>query len=271
MAREWAATHGTLSCYKRGCRQPECQAANRRYDQQRRRNLAYGRPTTKLIDAEPVRQHVLTLKAAGLSVEQQSKLAKVPKPAIQRLLYGLQSQGRPPVKSMDPKNALPLLALTATIDTLPLIARIPPDGTRRRALAMAAIGHPLSWQAAEVSQCSRHYWEATLRNPKVTVDLARRVRDLYDRTWDRPAEDTHVTRRTARWARSQGGLLPMELDDDLIDLPEADLQAELARRVAAMDDAELRRCASAYKAEGDRTPLISAAARVWRRRLESAA
>lgn len=259
MARTWNAEHGTLSCYKRGCRRPECTAANRRYDEKRRRNIAYGLPTTSLIDAGPVRQHVLELQAAGLSIDQQSRLAGVPRPAIQRLLYGLKKQGRAPLKTIDARNALPLMALTATIDTLPPIARVAADGTRRRTLSMAAIGHTVQWQAAEVSYTRRHYWEATLRSSRVTVDLARRVRDLYDRTWNQPAEDSPVARRTIRWARERGGLLPMEIDDEFMDLTDVELAGECARRAEAMDYAELIRCEKA-RAQGDRSPLIVAGA-----------
>jgi len=260
--------HGTRAGYTYGCRQSCCRAAATADENRRSRLAAYGRPTTNLVDAEPVRQHVLRLKAAGFSVKALAEHTGVGQANIQRLVYGYPSANRKPAKRIRPETAAALLAARADMDSLPGFALIDSAGTRRRAMSLALLGHSLSWQGAQVGYRKEHYLRAVVAGPTVTAAFACKVRGLYDAWWDRPSESPRAV-WVRQWAERSGALPPAAWDDDLIDLPEADLQAELSRRVDAMDDAELRRCSSAYKSDGDRTPLISAGAREWRRRLES--
>jgi hypothetical protein len=72
-----AAAHGTRACYVRGCRRPECLAANRAYAARVSRLKLYGRwePYT---GAAPVRDHIRALSAAGIGWKRVAFLAGVP-------------------------------------------------------------------------------------------------------------------------------------------------------------------------------------------------
>lgn len=267
MALAWAATHGTLSCYKSGCRQPECAQAERDYTNSRRRLRAYGRPTTNLVNADPARQHAKALMNLGWGI---AALQEAAGGNMMALIYGRPASGKPPLARITETSSRKLLSIP--LELIPTTNLVDASGVRRRSRAMCVLGYSLAWQAAEVGVVpSIVQYLASGATERTQAKTAWAIRGVYDRVWQAPALDGVTARITQKRAAEKGWLPPLAWDDDLIDLPEADLEAEIARRVSAMDDAELRRCASAYKAEGDRTPLISAAARVWRRRLESAA
>lgn len=90
------------------------------------------------------------------------------------------------------------------------------------------------------------------------------MRDLYDELSMVRPEGTYAG-ITRRQAARRGWLPPLAWDDDLLDVPEAELQAELERRVDAMDSVELWRCHEAWR-QGDPTPLMGVAGREYRRR-----
>ncbi|MEO3860936.1 hypothetical protein [Acrocarpospora sp. B8E8] len=69
-------------------------------------------------------------------------------------------------------------------------------------------------------------------------------------------------------AEAKSWLPPLAWDDDLIDLPDAELAAEVKRRAEAMDEEEASRCWTARYKQGDLSPLIAAGAREHVRRLK---
>ena len=260
MARE----HG-LSSYTIGCRCSDCVTTGRAYNNERRRRIAYGRPTTDLIDAEPAREHVVRLLSLGWSRRQ---ITSITGGDIAALLYGRPSEGLPPLRRISVQASRKILQIP--LELVATDKRIPADGSRRRSQALCALGHSVSWQAAE-SGVAR-----SVLSPLVNGDFrmvqarhAVAVRDLYAKWWDRPAAASRGASRVRGLALRKGYLPPLAWDDDLIDLPDEELEAELARRVSLMDDEELRRCSTAYKAEGEKSPEVVAAAREWRRRLGS--
>lgn len=253
--RTWNATHGTMSCYKTGCRLPECVQAERDYTNNRRRLIAYGRPTTTLVDAEPARQHAKALMNLGWGIAQLQERAGG---SMVALVYGRPAIGRPPTERVSQETARKLLEIPLVL--IPTTNLVDGAGTRRRIQALYFLGYSLTWQAEQSGVGSSILlYLASGKAERVMARSALAIRDLYDRMWDVPAPDGPVVRRVRQRAEERGYLPPMSFDDDLIDLPDADLQAELSRRTAAMDSAELHRC---YRAslEGDRSPLIVAAA-----------
>lgn len=89
----------------------------------------------------------------------------------------------------------------------------------------------------------------------VRAALHHRIKELFDRDlWELegPAADNARNR-----AREKGWLTPIELEEDLIDMPEPWAGRELDLRAAEMSYAEKIRCKNAYK-EGDRAQLIVA-------------
>ncbi|WP_431870874.1 hypothetical protein [Nocardiopsis eucommiae] len=267
-------SHGTVSCYKRGCRCSDCVGAERAYCSERRRRIAYGRPTTDLIDATPARAHAFRLLDLGWG---RREIEAVTGGDISAVLYGRPSEGLPPLRRISELTSRRIQQIP-----LELIAsdkRIPADGSRRRAQALCLLGHTVTWQAEEAGV--RRMVVSLLVNGDSGSIQARHavaIRDLHAKWWSRPAAAGRATTRVRNLAVKKGFLPTLAWDDDLIDLPEADLDAELGRRVEAMDLAELSRCYRAHFEQGDRSPLIVAGAkalsdrrRVRARELEAAA
>lgn len=260
MARE----HGTVSRYKAGCRCPECAEANTEYQREYKRRRRTGRPTTNLVDAAPVRAHVRALMAAGMTRQEIAARANATDP-LRHLLYGKPSQGYPPARRINAITARRILAIPVPDGPVASWGRVDGDGPRRRVQALAAIGWPMAWQAEQVGMHPKMLQRFVRGRSRISAVYAARIRDLYDRYWDRGPEPSRYVSVARTVARRNGWLPPMAWDDDLIDLPEPDLEAELQRRVTRMTQAELARCYRAHRA-GDQSPLIVAAATVYRRR-----
>ncbi|WP_174545646.1 hypothetical protein [Nocardiopsis dassonvillei] len=245
-------TIAPLTCSKRGCDHFEHRLARAKYELNRRRQIAYGR-WEPFVDAEPARQHVKWLMEQGVPF---TSILPV-YPNVAALLYGRPAIGQPPTEKIRPEAEQALLAIQPTLDTLGDHARIDAAGTHRRMQALCALGWPLKEQARRLNT-GPHPLRQALKEETVTVRFFRRIQALYgELSMVRP--EGWVADKIRRQAEEKGWLPPLAWDDDLIDLPDADLQAELSRRTAAMDSAELHRC---YRAslEGDRSPLIVAAA-----------
>lgn len=197
-----------------------------------------------------------------------AQLAGLSTSTVWKVLYGDPTRGQAPCKRVRPETAAALLAVRADLDTLADRAHVDAAGTRRRLQALIAIGWSQS-KLAERLGMRRSNLTKTMRGTRVTAANARAVRDLYDRLWDADPAAHGVTAqaivRSRNTARANGWPPPAAWDDDLIDLPEPELHAELERRAAAMDDAEVRRCYRAAR-DGERSPLVRAGAREYYRR-----
>lgn len=246
-----ARRHGA-SGYTGGCRCEECRAAKRTSLRTRYRLQAYGRPTTDLVDATPVREHIRSLMGKGATIDKISDESGVSYGALSRILY----QGQKRVKGASADALLRLREVDASTS----MARVDAAGTRRRIQALAVLGWPVTWQARQVGVHAVEYGEVSRgRHARVVASTAVKARSLYDEYWDVVPPVSQSSSVARGHALRKGWLPPLAWDDDLIDLPDADLAAELSRRTAAMDSAEVHRC---YRAslEGDRSPLIVAAA-----------
>lgn len=181
-----------------GCRCPGCYAANRAYENRRSRLIAYGR-WQPYVDAEPVRQHVRALMAAGMGWQRISRLAGAPSGAVSKLLYG--QDGRPPSRRIRPATAAALLAVRPTLEHLAPGARVDPTGTRRRIRALAAIGWSLTEQARKLGRLVSNY-RRVLESPWCTAATAREVAALYERLCmtPGPSQRSRVRARSLAWA-----------------------------------------------------------------------
>jgi hypothetical protein len=237
--------HGRAKYSVEKCRCDVCRADNSAYEQQRRRQRAYGR--APYVDAAPVRAHVLRLREIGMGALQVAKVSGVSKSVVKKLLYGDPARGQEPLKRMRPENARRLLAVPVRRGLVADGQQIDITGTRRRIEALVASGWSRQQLCRRLSLPDNYLSRLMLRQPRCTAGLAREVADLYDELWDRPPpETTHAERQSASRARRDamlhGFAPPLAWDDDSIDDPAAvpDLGAAPLSVVDLGEDEHLR-------------------------------
>lgn len=210
----------------RACRQCVNRPAARRglcdtcYGITRARLQAYGRWESQHVDAQPAREHVEQLLAAGLGTRRIADLAGVSRLSIQRLLNGRGDIGTGPTKMLRRTTAAKLLAVPAPEISWHNAARaalVDGTGTRRRLQALIADGHTLT--ALDVALgWSRGSLSKILNRPgPVTAGTAHSVAELFARLQLTPGADERSRRRGAL----NGWALPMQWDEDEIDDPHA--------------------------------------------------
>jgi transcriptional regulator with XRE-family HTH domain len=259
-----ARPHGYARYRLDGCRCYTCAYARAVYDDRRHRAIAYG-TWQPFVEAEPIRQHVRDLQACGLGLRRIAETAGVDRKRLQALLNGRSERGTGPQEKIRPQIAAAILAVEPSLDLLGDKTVIDASGTRRRLQALVALG----WSQAKLA--TRLGWTpgnfgTLMKEPRTVVATARKVRALYDALWDEaPPEADYREKIAASRARNHatkhGWLPPQAWDDDFIDVPDDQLDAELRRRVEAMDDDELKACWNARYSKGDRSPLTVAGAR----------
>jgi len=219
--------HGTYACYVLDlCKCVPCATANSEYETDRRRRNAYGR--SNFVDAEPVRQHVRDLQAAGFGQKRLVDLGVISAGTLTKLMYGFtRSDGthRPPARRVHRETAEKILAVTT--DQVADGARVPTTGPSRRLQALATLGWTVQ-ALADHAGVDRQVLDGLLpgRRTHTTARTARTVRDLYDELWNtpRPTRSPHEeasAARARRRAQDQGWAPPMAWDDDTIDDPNA--------------------------------------------------
>jgi hypothetical protein len=223
--------HGTRARYAHGpgpgkgpgCRCADCSAANRAADSQRSRAILYGR-WQPYVDAEPVREHLRALAAAGIGHRRAGELAGVSSGALSKILYGGPGN-RPPSRRVRPQTAAAILAVRPSPQQLAPGALVDVTGTRRRAQALVACGWSQARLARELGLTAANFC-AMLRRDQVSAATARAVAGLYDRLWNRPPPEhdqrTKIAASRARnHAEREGWPPPLAWDDEHIDAPDA--------------------------------------------------
>lgn len=258
--------HGTYTrymCY--GCSCEPCRAAARDYWRDRNRAIAYGR-WQPCVDAEPVRQHILTLRAHNVSARQIARLAGVPYSTVYRILHG--EAGYPPPTKIRAATAKAILTVSPTLDDLADGSHVPIDPYRRRLRSLFAAGWPYSRLAEHLGMNDSNL-RKLLNKSKITAATARAIRDLYTRLEHTNPADHGVPAASITKARNlatrRGWQVPGAWDPEWLDLTDSQLEAELQRLAADMTDTDVSRCYRAHLA-GDNTPLTVAAAHEHLRR-----
>jgi hypothetical protein len=232
--------HGRAKYVMERCRCDVCRQANTDYENHRARQITYGR-WHPFVDAQPVREHVQALQAAGLGWRRIAILAGVNKSIVRGLLWGNKSVGdsyRKPRQRMKASTADKLLSVTASFDALADKALTDATGARRRLQALVACG----WSRGKLAErlgLKRSDLTRLMNEPRVIAAKARAVRRLYDELWDQPPPsvtpgDKGAITRSLRHARTHGWRRPIEWDDDRIDdpTPTRAERASSARRMA---------------------------------------
>ncbi|MGW6703561.1 hypothetical protein ACWGDE_01525 [Streptomyces sp. NPDC054956] len=188
--------HGSLSRHKwHGCK---CRTCYDGYNEWQRRHHAAKRGNTydNLIDAEPVRQHILRLQAAGIST---TKLAKHLgcHPASIISFVRPAGPGRPRKRRTKPETAARILAVTTT-EILP--ATVDATGTHRRIQALAALGWPLA-RIGPVIGIHPSWVDDLLKKDVTSGQTAHSVRLAYERLAASNPERHGVSKVSANRAR----------------------------------------------------------------------
>lgn len=213
-----------LRCDRPPTRRGMC---HRCYENQRRRQKLYGKWESSRVPAEPIRQHVQALRAAGMGSRRIEQLSGVPRSVIQSLLNGRSIYGKQPSKTISADNAQRLLA----VEVKPA-AGCPVDntGTTRRLQALVAIGYTQADLAARIGVTAANATELFRGNRSVLLSTAVKVQRIYEELSMRPGPSAPARQRAKklRWAP------PLAWDDDTIDNPHA--KPDLGERRAVKFD-----------------------------------
>ncbi|MFF3443591.1 hypothetical protein [Streptosporangium sp. NPDC002721] len=235
--------HGTLVRYVIDrCRCTPCRTANRAYENNRTRQIAYGR-WQPYIDAEDARTHTRMLMEFGVGWQRLARLAGVSNGGMAKLLYGGPGT-RPPSRRIRPATAERILALHPSPGLLGDGVTVDPTGTRRRLQALVATGWSQSKLANRLGM-NRANFGKMLASSTVTTGTARRARELYDELWNQaPPQDHHRDKGAASRARTYAAARrwapPLAWDDDSIDDPTAapDWGAKTSRDLALLENSD---------------------------------
>jgi hypothetical protein len=173
--KQAAHVHGTHACYVLdACRCAECSAATAAYESQRKRQRAYGRQA--YVDAEPTRQHVRSLMAAGVGLKRIVEVSGVSQGALWKLMYG--KRGRDgvqiPSRRILWETAVRLQVVRADINTLADGARISSLGVHRRVQSLIALGWSQTKLATRIGMNNVNFGHM-MRSAQITVRTARAV------------------------------------------------------------------------------------------------
>lgn len=215
--------HGHRNAYVLDrCRCLPCCYAASVYEQQRVKNNAYGR--SNYIDAEPARQHVAKLMAAGVGLKRIVVVSGSSQGVLWKLMYG--KNGGTPSKRVTKATAERLLALDpANPALLADGAPVSSVGAARRLQALTCLGWSIN-RLADEGGLDRQPLDAALAGKPIFARTARAVAALYEQLWDQPAPTgDHRERisasRARRRAEASGWAPPLAWDDETIDDPDA--------------------------------------------------
>lgn len=182
---------------------------------QRRSRYGY---ECSFVDAQPVRDHVAALAAAGIGLRRLAVLSGVGRSTLTTLVSGRSDRGTGPSKRISSQTAAAVLAVAlpevphdASVADQQLVDAI---GTVRRAQSLVALGYPRCDIAERigVSPCNatRLFDPATLR---VTARTARKVATLFDELQMRPGP----SQRARNEGQRNGWDITLAWDDEEID------------------------------------------------------
>ena len=222
---------GSTTCYiQHQCRCEPCITAHNQRNTRREKLKAYGRFDTGLVDADPVREHLLMLGEFGLGYKRVAKLAGLSITPVRNLIWGRQDPG--PRKGEIPKrvkreNALRILAVRPDVAHLADGALVPARSVHRRMQALVHQGWSMSKLGVRVGITPANF-SAMMGRDRVAAATYRTAVALFDELWNQaPPEGTHRDRiaasRARAHARHHGWVSPLAWDDiDLDDAPAQD-------------------------------------------------
>ncbi|GAA2929450.1 hypothetical protein [Streptomyces enissocaesilis] len=168
--------HDTLTCYTEyRCRLPECVERNNAYDRRRNRAITAG-TWQPLLDAEPVRQHLLALHAAGITIYRVAAITGLQFRVVRNFTQHDYNNAASRKRRVTRDVAAKILAVNLA-DHTP--GNVDTTGSRRRVHALMAIGWPLLYTAerAGIHPSNR---TVIIARPTIRATTAQRIAAAYD-------------------------------------------------------------------------------------------
>jgi hypothetical protein len=191
--------HNTITCYTDyRCRLPQCVERYREWDRARYRAKANGEPS-RYIDAEPVRQHLLKLYAADLSINAIAASTGLTYLAVRGFTHHEYGNRRARRQRCTRETAAKILAITPDNITS---GRIDSTGTIRRVQALVAKGFPLE-RIAPHAGLSVNNMSALLQRETVLASTARKVAEAYELLQNQAPARHGVDKRNVSRARKR--------------------------------------------------------------------
>ncbi len=216
--------HGYARYKLDGCRCYTCGWAVAQYNDAREHAIRRG-TWQPYVDAAPVREHVLNLKACGFGDRAIAALAGLDRKAVRTLLLGRAERGTPPPAQIRPATATAILSVEPTLANLPDCTVVGSVGIIRRLRALVAAGWPQAHLGARLGQTPSSFSTA-LRRDQTTARTARAVQVLYNDLWQVEPQIAGVGNqpyaRAVNHARAAGWAPIGAWDDDSIDDPAAE-------------------------------------------------
>jgi hypothetical protein len=209
------------------CRCTPCVDAHNARERNRVKQKAYGRFDTGLVDADPVREHILKLGEFGIGYKRVAQLAGVGVTGVRSLIWGRQDPGDrygEIPKRVAREKAEKILAVPATIENLGARQSVPARGTHRRVQALVARGWSQSKIAVRLGM-DRGNFGLMMRREFVGAGTHRRMAEIYEELWDQLPPHAEWREKIAytralEHARQRRWLPPLAWDDiDLDDEP----------------------------------------------------
>lgn len=209
------------TCYiQHQCRCDDCVADHNARETRRSKLKAYGRFDTGLVDAAPVREHILMLSEYGIGYKRIAQLAGVGITGVRQLIWGRQEPGTrygEIPKRVGREKAEKILAVEPRIENLGARKSVPSRGTHRRLQALVARGWSQSKLADRLGM-DRANFGGMMQRQFVGAATHRAVVELFDELWDQdPPRQTHRDKiaytRTLRYAAARRWLPPLAWDD----------------------------------------------------------
>ena len=211
----------STTCYiQHQCRCVPCSELHTRTAQRRTRLKAYGRFDTGLVDATPVREHMLELAEFGMGYKRVAQVAGIGLTAARNLLWGRQEPGPrygELQKRIKRETADAILAVQPELANLAGGTSIPSRATHRRLQALVAIG----WSQAKLARrlgMGEGNLGALMKRGHVSVRVHFRVAELFEDLWNQlppldEARDKAAYTRALALAAERRWLPPMAWDD----------------------------------------------------------
>ncbi|MFJ2675082.1 hypothetical protein [Streptomyces sp. NPDC087525] len=215
--------HGYARYRLDGCRCYVCGYAVAQYNDAREHAIRRG-TWQPFVDAAPVREHLLRLRACSLGLRSIAAAAQVDRKRLQAILTSRTDHGIGPQEQVRPALAAAVLRVEPTLDNLGGATPIDATGTHRRLTALISGGWPQAHLAPRIGMTEGNFG-ATLTRPKVLVRTARAARTVYDDLWcadpRKHGVGAQAYSRARRHALAREWAPVGAWDDDTIDDPAA--------------------------------------------------